>query len=534
MDSCAYIVGNALILIMGMIIDRVADYYHLCDLICKTLIMQNKKTIFLTGATGTMGYAGLRELSQRLDRFNLVVLARPSKVNKSKLAAYESKAGIRVVWGDLTNYDDLLQGITGADYVLHVGGMVSPAADYYPRKTRQVNVSAAENIVRAILAQPNADKIRVVYIGSVAQTGHRNVPIHWGRTGDPICASVYDHYAISKTIAERIFVESGIRHWVCLRQTGILCPELLLKGSDPITFHVPVDGVLEWATAEDSGRLLANVCEDSVPAEFWNRFYNISSGSSFRMTNYEFECKLLKAISCPPPEKIFEPNWFALRNFHGQWYTDSDVLDNYLHFRSYISCDDYFKWLATHIPWYFHLSKVTPAFVIKRVMRMIAERKGMGTLNWIKTRNEYRISAYFGSYEAWHSISGWDQVNKTRPSEKCTYLNHGYDESKPTSELDLKDMKNVADYRGGKCLSEFMDKGVLSAPLVWECQYGHRFKASPALILLGGHWCPDCLPTPWNYDDIAKGNPFLAQVWYASHKEKERTVYDESIFDDME
>ncbi|RHJ91145.1 NAD-dependent epimerase/dehydratase family protein [Parabacteroides bouchesdurhonensis] len=496
--------------------------------------MKSKKTVFLTGATGTMGKAGLEELSKRTDHFNITLLARPSKVNKQKLAAYENKEGIRIVWGDLTNYDDILNGVTGADYVLHVGGMVSPAADYYPKQTRKVNVTAAEYIVRAVKAQPNADRIKVVYIGSVAQTGHRNAPIHWGRTGDPICASIYDHYAVSKAIAERIFVESGIKHWACLRQTGILCPELLYKGSDPITFHVPIDGVLEWATAEDSGRLLANVCEENVPDQFWNRFYNISSGPSFRLTNYEFECKLLKALSCPAPEKIFEPNWFALRNFHGQWYTDSDLLENYLHFRSNQSCDDYFRWMAKQVPWYFHLSKITPAFIIKTMMKIIASKEGLGTLNWIKTNNKNRISAYFGSYEAWKAIPGWDKVNKQRPSESPVLLNHGYDETKPKAELDIEDMKQAAEFRGGKCISTTMNKGDLSTPLEWECQFGHRFKASPNLILLGGHWCPECLPLPWNYDEIAKGNPFFAQVWHASHHKDEHNVYDESIFEGME
>ncbi|WP_099463509.1 MULTISPECIES: NAD-dependent epimerase/dehydratase family protein [Parabacteroides] len=496
--------------------------------------MKTKKTIFLTGATGTMGKAGLEELSGRLDRFNITLLARPSQTNKKKLAAYEHKKGIRIVWGDLTNYNDILNGVTGADYVLHVGGMVSPAADYYPKKTRKVNTAAAEYIVKAVKAQPNADQIKVVYIGSVAQTGHRNAPIHWGRTGDPICASIYDHYAISKTIAERIFVESGIKHWACLRQTGILCPELLYKGSDPITFHVPIDGVLEWATAEDSGRLLANVCEDSVPDEFWNRFYNISSGPSYRLTNYEFECKLLKAISCPPPEKIFEPNWFALRNFHGQWYTDSDILENYLHFRSNQSCDDYFRWMAKQVPWYFHLSKITPAFIIKKMMKAIASQKGLGTLNWIKTKNQHRISAYFGSYEAWEAIPDWNKINKEHPSEIPVILKHGYDETKPKEELDIEDMQQAALFRGGKCLSGTMVKGDLASPLEWECQFGHRFKASPNLILLGGHWCTECLPLPWNYDEIAKGNPFFAQVWHASHDKDEHNIYDESIFEGME
>jgi len=96
--------------------------------------MATKKTIFLTGVTGVMGSAGLKELLKRRDRFNIVVLARPSKVNLKKLAYLEGIEGIRIVWGDLMNYDDVLKGVTGSDYVLHVGGMVSPAADYFPRK----------------------------------------------------------------------------------------------------------------------------------------------------------------------------------------------------------------------------------------------------------------------------------------------------------------------------------------------------------------------------------------------------------------
>lgn len=292
-----------------------------------------KKTVFLTGATGNMGAAGLAELLKKKDLYNIVLLARPSKANKEKLAYLENEESVKIVWGDLLNYDDILKCVTGADIVLHVGGMVSPQADYFPKRTLKTNTEAAKNIVKAVLAQPNKDDIKVVYIGTVAQTSDRNEPIHWGRTGDPICISVYDHYAISKTEAEKIIVESGIKNWVSLRQSGILYGAIL-KNFDPIMFHVPLRGMLEWATVEDSGRLLANVCSDDVPAEFWCNFYNIGSGKEYRLTNYEFECYLLDTISCPRPEKIFEPYWFVTRNFHGQWYLDSDKLEEYLHFRA--------------------------------------------------------------------------------------------------------------------------------------------------------------------------------------------------------
>lgn len=94
-----------------------------------------KKTVFLTGATGNMGAAGLAELLKKKDLYNIVLLARPSKTNKEKLAYLKDEDSVKIVWGDLLNYDDILKCVTGADIVLHVGGMVSPQADYYPKRT---------------------------------------------------------------------------------------------------------------------------------------------------------------------------------------------------------------------------------------------------------------------------------------------------------------------------------------------------------------------------------------------------------------
>ncbi len=498
----------------------------------KTLYMK-KKTVFLTGATGTMGWAAVNEFLKHEDRFHLKVLVRSSDKDKKKLSPIDGR--IEIVWGDLCNYEDVLRGVDGADYVLHVGGMVSPSADYYPNTTRKVNVLAAENIVKAVKAQPKPDEVKVCYIGTVAQTSDRNEPIHWGRTGDPICISVYDHYAISKTNAEKVFVDSGLKYWVSMRQTGILYAGIL-KNYDPIMFHVPLRGVLEWATVEDSGRLLLNVCEDWVREDFWCNFYNISSGDSYRLTNYEFECMLLKTISCPMPEKMFNPEWFVLRNFHGQWYSDSDKLEEHLKFRDNIPAEDYFKnVLGKKVKWFFHLSKIVPPFILRMSMRPMAYKKKWGTQWWIKNNDEWRIAAFYGSKERWEAIPRrWEDIDLSAPTKEVNYLNHGYDENKPRAEWTIEDMKKAAEWRGGKCVSETMEVGNFSTQLEWECQFGHRFKASPTLVLLGGHWCPECLPSPWNYNEIAKGNPFFAQVWYPLHSKDETDFYPEEIFDGWE
>ena len=376
---------------------------------------KTRKTVFLTGGTGNMGWAGFQELYARKDRFDIRLLARDSKKNHKMLDRYADDPAVTVIWGDLTHYEDVLAGVNGSDFVLHVGGMVSPAADYFPEKTLKVNVSAAENVAKAVLAQPNSDDIKVVYIGSVAQYGDRNPPRHWGDVNEPQTPAKYDMYALSKIRAEQVFAQSGIKNWVSLRQSGILYPGIL-KVLNPTAFHVPVGGVLEWATVEDSGRLLAQVCEDWVPAEFWNQAYNISSGEQYRMTNYEFETRLLEGLGLPGPEKVFEPQWFALKNFHGMWYTDADKLEDYLHFRSNTPVDEYFATMKSKLPWFYSLAFLAPSWAVRFFMKPYAFEKGMGTQWWVKNDPE-KFEAYYGSREAYDAIKSWDDV-RPAPLEK--------------------------------------------------------------------------------------------------------------------
>ncbi len=502
-----------------------------------------KKTVFLTGASGTMGYQSFKEFMKHRDKYNLVLLLRKSEKNEKMFKDYLNDPCVKIVWGDLANYEDVLKCVTGADYVLHVGGMVSPSADYYPTKTIRTNTTAARNIVDAVKAQSNPDAIKVVYIGTVAETGDRNEPIHWGRTGDPIKISIYDHYAISKVIAESIFADSGLKYWVSLRQSGILYGDIL-KNIDPIMFHVPINGVLEWATVEDSGRLMVNVCGDDIPEEFWRRFYNIGSGEQYRLTNYEFEEFLLGALGIGSTKKLFNPNWFILQNFHGQWYYDGDILEKYCHFRANVPVAEYFKGLLDTVAPYYKLAFLAKPFapILKNtLMKSLCNQEIYGTMWWIKNRIPERISAYYGSEAAWKAIpETWDKFDIHNPSKKSdssevVVLDHGYDESKDFNTLTIEDLKKAAAFRGGECLAEEIVD--VYTPVKWKCAHGHEFMMSPNLVLRGGHWCPQELPSDsegkkfhWAYDEEARVNPFFNQVWAPLHPAGENNVYDETIF----
>jgi len=498
--------------------------------------MSQPKLVFMSGASGVMGHASFLEMYEHSPELSFSLLLRDSPKNRNMFKRYKADERVRIVWGDLLDYSTVKAAVDGCDVALHIGGMVSPKADYLPLRTVTTNMQGAKNVVRAIKEQADPDHIKTVYIGSVAQTGDRNEPTHWGRTGDPITSSIYDHYAISKSKSELIFAESGLKHWVSLRQSGILYPGIL-NNIDPIMLHVVLRGVLEWATVEDSATLMNNICKDDVPESFWGKFYNISSGASYRMTNYEFEDKLLYAIGMghDATKKLFGPNWFITRNFHGQWYLDADKLEDILHFRHNVPVDDYFAGLKKNAPWFASVAFLGSNWIGKLGMMCIAYNKRFGTLSWIKNKNEKRMNAYFGSYEKWKALpTTWEETDISRPSEVPTYLDHGYDETKPIEELDIEDMKKAAEFRGGKCISIEMKKGDLYTPLKWKCAFGHEFTMTPNSVLKGGHWCSECEPVPWEYDKIAKVNPFFAQVWYSHHDKDENNYYDVSIFENYD
>ena len=83
--------------------------------------------------------------------------------------------------------------------------------------------------------------------------------------------------------------------------------------------------------------------------------------------------------------------------------------------------------------------------------------------------------------------------------------------------------------RGGKLLSESMQKGDWKTKLRFCCAFGHEFEASPRLVLEGGHWCPVCERKSWNYGARAKVDPFFAQVWDPLHEPDELREYPKEV-----
>lgn len=412
-----------------------------------------------------MGSATLQELHARRDRFDIVILVRPSKRNRRSLRRYQDIPGFRIVWGDLRDYEAVLDCVNGADYVLHTAALISPAADRDPVATDAINVGSVRNILKAIAEQPDPDRVRFVSVGSVAMTGSRLPPIHWGRVGDPLVPAIGDHYAVSKIAAERLVIESGLKHWVSLRQTFICIPKLLSL-MHPILFHQPVNTMFEFVTARDSGRLMANACEDDVPEEFWRRVYNIGGGEATRVSYVEYLNEVFKAFGLGTLAQLTDRKWFALKNFHCHFFLDSDELERFLNFRR-DGMKEYVEQIKLAAPWYLKIGLariVVPSFT-RLILKRIA-RRPEGTLRWIEDNDNQKIKAFFGSKEAWEQIPDWNEPipvpKKARP------LLHGYEDNLPDAAIDITQARLAAEFRGGQCLTENLQTGDLFTKVKWR------------------------------------------------------------------
>ena len=60
-----------------------------------------KKTVFITGGTGNMGWAAVQEMLKKPDQINIKMLARKSKKNEELLQPLLSKPNLKIIWGDL-------------------------------------------------------------------------------------------------------------------------------------------------------------------------------------------------------------------------------------------------------------------------------------------------------------------------------------------------------------------------------------------------------------------------------------------------
>jgi len=301
-----------------------------------------------------------------------------------------------------------------------------------------------------------------------------------------------------------------------------------------------LNSCMENVSDRDAGFGMVNCLDIPDDSDFWRKIYNMGGGPAMRITAQEYMNNSMQLLGLSGIQACTHRNWFALKNFHMQYYLDSEILNSYLHYWR-DSMDDVMdalqKSLPTGLKVVRFLNRIFPFFrrmvekQTKESMRKMAEEHRNGTAFWISHNNQERISAFFGSQDAIDAIQEWDKVDNKKPSlPEPRPLDHGFDEEKEV--LSLQDLQQAAIFRGGACLTETWNGDCFSL-VKWSCARGYYFSMKPNPVLYGGHWRPECASPPWDYDTEARINPFFAQVWYSNHSPDENHIYPADLIRDI-
>lgn len=493
--------------------------------------------IALTGATGNMGKQAVNELLKIPGiKLKLLVLPNDKRIKKLRRDHKKDKNRIEIIFGNIADSNVCKKLIDGSDYVINMAAVIPPHSDQYPEKAIECNEIGADVLVSAIeQADPQP---RFIHVSTMALYGNRNEKHMWGRVGDPLLISPFDLYSLTKMRGEFRVLESDIKFKAVLRQTAMLHSNMLSDNmSDGLMFHTCFNAPLEWVTAEDSGLLIANIIRRDMKEDlsrlFWGRVFNIGGGLVNCVTGYDVLNDGFEIIG-GTVKNFFEPNFNAVRNFHGLWFYDSNELNDLFGYQRQSTADFWKKFKKTH--GIMKCGKAVPKRWIKRLAIMRLFKNPNSARYWYKHRDDAKMAAYFGGYGVYENLGrDWSKFPLLKFGKDPEGNSIDYDKLKdrfsaklpeigfdPEKETDLHDLANVAELHGGKLLSKC---GSVNDRLEWQNSDGERFFAKGTTIL-AGHWLnPSYKRYCWDFDRLSKTDKIYADVWYDSHEKNENLFY---------
>jgi len=274
----------------------------------------------LTGASGTVGYEVLKQLYQQRHKFDITVFGTRSKRSLNHLSPFKDR--IEIVYGDISNHNDVKKACANKDFVIHLAAIIPPLADESPELACKVNTLGTENLIRN-LEQLSPESF-FIYSSSISVYGDRleNPMI---KVGDSLFPSEGDEYAKTKIKAEQIICSSKL-DWSIFRLTAIMGNHKVSK----LMFHMPLATSMEIASPEDTARAFVHAVENRL--QISKKIFNLGGGENCRTTYKEL---LTGSFAIFGLGKLsFPDKAFAEKNFHCGFYEDGDDLDNILHFRN--------------------------------------------------------------------------------------------------------------------------------------------------------------------------------------------------------
>lgn len=120
--------------------------------------MFDNKSILVTGGTGSFGHMFVRNVLARYNPKRLIILSRDELKQFEMRQEFDAPC-MRYFLGDVRDRERLVQAFKDVDYVVHAAALKQvPAAEYNPTECIRTNITGAENVIHAALAN-NVSKV---------------------------------------------------------------------------------------------------------------------------------------------------------------------------------------------------------------------------------------------------------------------------------------------------------------------------------------------------------------------------------------
>ena len=110
-----------------------------------------KKTLIITGGTGTFGNAVLRRFLQT-EIGEIRIFSRDEKKQEEMRNTLQNPK-VKFYLGDVRDHDSIMPALRGADMVFHAAALKQvPSCEFFPLEAIRTNAIGAENVMKAALA----------------------------------------------------------------------------------------------------------------------------------------------------------------------------------------------------------------------------------------------------------------------------------------------------------------------------------------------------------------------------------------------
>lgn len=254
--------------------------------------------ILLTGCTGNLGSHILEALSK--NGYDICCLVRPSKINQKKMAVWQGRSNIKVIWGNLWNEEQVIQAMVGQDIIVHTAYLIPPAGLERPEEAERTNIQGMQTLIKAAKLQEKPPKFWFASSYAVfgPEAALKSEPVY----ADDATSST-NMYTQQKLECENMLCTSGLT-WSIFRFSDVV--PMAAQSPTKLMYDIPLQIPMEFIHPADAALAIVHGIEGQA---IWNKLLLIGGGKECQILYEEYLRRSLAVAGLDMlPRKAFNPN----------------------------------------------------------------------------------------------------------------------------------------------------------------------------------------------------------------------------------